>query len=422
MMRESFLLDADLQCVTRCQSPKVQRKMAKKILKKSSPQKASAKKSSSKGGKRSRLYTIVSNVITGFSLASVFLLLTSVASAYISPATSKYLSLMGLAFPLFLGGTVFMLFISLLFAWRRSWIPLVGLLLSSTSIYSYFPINFPSPPPKQSIKVITYNTASFGLWSSGSKDKNDKKGENRLVRDIINEHPDIVGYQEGYGGEQFKKHVRPILKRNNYYSESESLGGSYLGCFSKYPVVGKDVLCREGGNGAVLFKIKLSEADTLYFVVTHLKSMSLTAEDRTLFKENIDNLRDDTKEDSLNYEGLSHVARKIARASVPRALQADTIAHFIRENKHRNLIVCGDFNDTPVSYTYRTIINSGNLSDAFVQSGNGLGRTFNRYAMVVRIDHILYSRNHWEPHAGRILNRPDRSDHNAVSVHLKRKK
>ena len=396
--------------------------MAKKTLKKLAQSKGVSKKTSTTGKKRSRLYTIVANIITGFSLATVLLLLISVASAYISPEKVRLLSLMGLAFPVFLGGTIFMFFISLLFAWRRSWIPLVGLLLSYNSIYSYFPINFPSPAPKQSIKVITYNTANFGLWSSGSKDKNDKKGENRLVRDIIKENPDIVGYQEGYGGEQFKKHVRPILRRNNYYAESESLGGSYLGCFSKYPVVGKDVLCKEGGNGAVLFKIKLSEVDTLYFVVTHLKSMSLSSDDREMFKTNVDNLRDDTTVDSLNYEGLSHVARKIARASVPRALQADTIAQFIQENSHRNLVVCGDFNDTPVSYTYRKILNSANLGDAYVKSGNGLGRTFNRYAMVVRIDHIFYSKDHWEPFAGHILNRPDRSDHNAVSVNLKRKK
>ena len=52
----------------------------------------------------------------------------------------------------------------------------------------------------------------------------------------------------------------------------------------------------------------------------------------------------------------------------------------------------------------------------------GLGRTFNRHAMVVRIDHILYSEDFWEPHAAHILDRPDRSDHNAVTVHLRRKK
>ena len=150
--------------------------------------------------------------------------------------------------------------------------------------------------------------------------------------------------------------------------------------------------------------------------------MQLSTNDRTLFQDNVSQLRDNDNDDTFDVRGLSHVARKIARASVPRARQADTVAQFIADNSHRNIIVCGDFNDTPVSYTYRTIANAGDLEDAFVETGNGIGRTFNRNAMVVRIDHILYNTPHWEPFSGRIINRPDRSDHNAVAVHLKRKK
>ena len=378
------------------------------------------KPSKGKNKKSSRLYTIVANIITGFSLVTVLLLCLSVASTYISPEKIRLLSLAGLAFPIFLGGTVFMFFISLLFAWRRSWIPLVGLLLCSTTVYQYFPINFPSPAPKQSLKVMTYNTAGFGLWTGSNKNKNDNNGDNRLVRDILRENPDIVGYQEGFYGSQYHKHVEPMLKRNGMYHKSVFSSDNYIGCISRYPIIETDTICKTDITNAALFKIKLSNADTLYFVVTHLKSMNLTSEERQNFKENIDELRDKDDDDSLDYKSLLHLARKVARASEPRAQQADIIAKFIAENKHRNLIICGDFNDTPVSYTYNTIINAGNLEDAFVQTGNGLGRTFNRYAMVVRIDHILYSKDFWEPHAARVINRPDRSDHNAVTVHLKR--
>lgn len=378
------------------------------------------KPSKGKNKKSSRLYTIVANIITGFSLVTVLLLCLSVASTYISPEKIRLLSLAGLAFPIFLGGTVFMFFISLLFAWRRSWIPLVGLLLCSTTVYQYFPINFPSPAPKQSLKVMTYNTAGFGLWTGSNKNKNDNNGDNRLVRDILRENPDIVGYQEGFYGSQYHEHVEPMLKRNGMYHKSVFSSDNYIGCISRYPIIDTDTICKTDITNAALFKIKLSNADTLYFVVTHLKSMNFTPEERQHFKDKIDELRDEDDDDTLDYKGLLHLARKVARASEPRAQQADIIAKFIAENKHRNLIICGDFNDTPVSYTYNTIINAGNLEDAFVQTGNGLGRTFNRYAMVVRIDHILYSKDFWEPHAARVINRPDRSDHNAVTVHLKR--
>jgi endonuclease/exonuclease/phosphatase family metal-dependent hydrolase len=269
---------------------------------------------------------------------------------------------------------------------------------------------------------MTYNTGTFGMWTGANRDKNDKDGNNRLIRDILRENPDIVGYQEGVGGATYKKHVEPLLKRNGLYHKAHQSHGSQIGCISRYPILESQAICKSTADEAVLFKIKLSNADTLYFVVVHLKSMDISNEEKENFKENINQLRNDSIDNSIDYKGLSHLARKIARASEPRAKQADTIAQFIEENKHRNLIICGDFNDTPVSYTYHTIASAGNLEDAFVQTGNGLGRTFNRYAMVVRIGHILYGKDFWEPHAARIINRPDRSDHNAVTVHLKRKK
>ena len=269
---------------------------------------------------------------------------------------------------------------------------------------------------------MTYNTSNFGLWTGSNKQKNTKDGDNRLVRDIILESPDIVGFQEGFNGNQYTKHVRPILKRNGFYADTVRTSESNIGCFSRYPILEKKVISHIERNDAAVFKIKLSNADTLHFIVMHLKSMELSTEDRNIFQNNVENFRDNDTDDSLDYKGLFHVARKIARASEPRAQQAENVAKYIEENKDKNIIVCGDFNDTPVSYTYRTIINAGNLEDAFVHAGNGLGRTFNRHAMVVRIDHILYGEDFWEPHAAHVLDRPDRSDHNAVTVHLRRKK
>ena len=51
------------------------------------------------------------------------------------------------------------------------------------------------------------------------------------------------------------------------------------------------------------------------------------------------------------------------------------------------LIVCGDFNDTPLSYAYHSI--KQNLVDAFNESGKGFGNSFVRIP-VLRIDYILH--------------------------------
>ncbi len=64
------------------------------------------------------------------------------------------------------------------------------------------------------------------------------------------------------------------------------------------------------------------------------------------------------------------------KQSAIRAPQADTIAHEIAASPHPYIIVCGDFNDTPISYTHRTI--AQDLDDAFTQSGRGLGISYNQ--------------------------------------------
>ena len=51
------------------------------------------------------------------------------------------------------------------------------------------------------------------------------------------------------------------------------------------------------------------------------------------------------------------------------------------------IIVCGDFNDTPLSYAYNSI--KGDLIDAFSNSGKGIGESFVDIP-ALRIDYILH--------------------------------
>ena len=71
--------------------------------------------------------------------------------------------------------------------------------------------------------------------------------------------------------------------------------------------------------------------------------------------------------------------------------------------------MCGDFNDTPVSYAHHTIASAG-LTDAYAATGRGPGRSFNRAAIFVRIDHILMA-SRLRPYTCRIDNTFRHSDH-----------
>ena len=95
--------------------------------------------------------------------------------------------------------------------------------------------------------------------------------------------------------------------------------------------------------------------------------------------------------DSFDTEKLSgttlHLSRKLGAAYKARAVQADTIAS-IRNRSPYKVIICGDFNDVPVSYAYTKI--KGNLKDAFSETGFGLGWTLNLSIYKFRIDYVLY--------------------------------
>ena len=53
------------------------------------------------------------------------------------------------------------------------------------------------------------------------------------------------------------------------------------------------------------------------------------------------------------------------------------------------MILCGDFNDTPLSYTYRQL--SRKLTDSFIEKGRGIGNTYIGEFPSFRIDYVLHS-------------------------------
>ena len=71
-----------------------------------------------------------------------------------------------------------------------------------------------------------------------------------------------------------------------------------------------------------------------------------------------------------------------------RAEQADTLAALVAASPYP-VIVCGDFNDTPVSYTYRTVARK--LNDSFRKVGRGYSHTYRGFFDMLRIDYVLFS-------------------------------
>ena len=149
--------------------------------------------------------------------------------------------------------------------------------------------------------------------------------------------------------------------------------------FSKYPMLNSGQLIFEkSSNSCTWVDIKI-KGEKIRVYNLHLQSTKISPIANKVIKEG--DLQE--KETWLNIKGI---LGRVKRASQQRAAQALKIAKHIKKCPYP-IILCGDFNDTPQSFTYRVL--SKGLKDSFQQKGRGLGTSFAGSIPALRIDYIL---------------------------------
>lgn len=320
---------------------------------------------------------------------SGLLLFTAYSPWIIDPKVEAILSCIGLIFPAFLLINFLFFIFWILTQPRYALIPLCAFLLCIGQFRTYMPINFRTEKrPKNSIKILSYNVMGFNKAK-----KHTAINPNNILEYIKDKNPDILCLQE-YQYATDKNHLREkdikaALAKYPYYTKydtSNKGSGNWIACFSKFPIVSaRGINYKSAYNGSVIYEI-LINGDTISLINNHLESNKLTKADKDVYEDMIK----DPQARKVS-RGVKQLVRKLAEASALRAVQADSIANTIQQSKHSSIIVCGDFNDTPISYTHRVI--AANLDDAFTQSGNGLGISYNQNKFYFRIDNILISKN-----------------------------
>ncbi|MBN2917310.1 MAG: endonuclease/exonuclease/phosphatase family protein, partial [Prevotella sp.] len=96
--------------------------------------------------------------------------------------------------------------------------------------------------------------------------------------------------------------------------------------------------------------------------------------------------------------------------------EAEAVAKYIQQHKEQSIILCGDFNDGPISYAHRTI--AKDLTDCYIASGNGPGISYHHGGFFVRIDNIMCS-DDWEPYECKVDDKIAVSDHYPIICKLK---
>jgi endonuclease/exonuclease/phosphatase family metal-dependent hydrolase len=321
----------------------------------------------------------------------MFLFVLAAFSDTVSPEVSVIFAYLGLLFPFLL---VMNLCLLIYWLFIRKWMFLFiagcSVLICWKPVSTCLPVHpfRQKAPAGNVIKLLTYNVMGFN-YQPHKKDR-----PNRILQYIIDSKADIVCMQEymteksgrSLTQEQIAKALHmypyrfclPLVDHPTY-----TVG---LAIYSKYPITKSWKVHYESSfNGSTVHELDVN-GKKLIVVNNHLESFKLTMEDRSKYEEFIKNINADT------FDGLREtVQRKLGAAYLIRAKQANIIATEIHKLKGDYMIVCGDFNDTPISYAHRTI--RGSLVDAFAESGNGPGSTYNQNFFWFRIDHILHSPN-----------------------------
>jgi len=321
------------------------------------------------------------------SVAALGLLLTYIAAAF-PPSKLGYLALFGLAYPFIL--VVNLLFIPYWFFKKRSYtlLSLLIVLLGFNHFTAFFQINLPVQQNESAnrLKVLTYNVHVFDVF-----DKKEGAQTRDSIFDVLNrEQADVVCFQEFYQSEKSKKYptrdtLLKFLPSKNYHERyTHAIAGQqYFGVvtLSRYPIIRKGfVPFATDVNNFCIYVDIVKEKDTIRVYNAHLQSIRFKPEDYDLAKGK-------TEQDEID-DASKRIARRLKNAFIKREEQVDRIAASMRACPYR-IILCGDFNDPPVSYTYTTLTDQ--LSDSFTSCGNGIGNTYIGAFPSFRIDYILHS-------------------------------
>jgi endonuclease/exonuclease/phosphatase (EEP) superfamily protein YafD len=355
-----------------------------------------------------KLLRILLHTICFISLAG---LLLSAFSDRISPLTCFWIPYFGLFFPFILGFNLLVLGICLLFKqWKTVVLFVIVFLFCSGSIHTYFPVHTKTKQvPETGIKILTYNVMRFNLLHQHTPNH-----PNPIIEYMVNNDADIICIQEYAALDNNKKWISNqtianALKTTPYRYFLEISPSYGLALFSKYPVLKAEKIPFESRyNGAFVAELDIN-GRKVTLVNCHLESNQLSGDEREEYYDMTKNLN------SENLEAFTHTMHKrLTPAFKKRAKQAEMIAQIIAKNKNPYIIVCGDFNDTPLSYARYKI--KGDLEDAFVESGRGMGITYNMYRFLFRIDYILHTKNMkaYNSTVGKLKD----SDHYPVSTYL----
>lgn len=328
-------------------------------------------------------------------LISNFIFIGMLFFAYFStlfqPNFFSFLSLFGLGYPLLLLAN---LAFAVFWIFRKKWyafFSFVAIILGWSFLSNTFQINILNQKNKEpSFKLMSYNVRLFNKYNWNKNDSTAIK----ILDYFSAEKPDILCLQEFYSDKSDKnlyyhQKIQEKLKFEDYFiSYGKKNGKKYnygIATYTKYRIINEGVIKFENEKDISIFTDIVTELDTFRLYNCHFQSIKLGYDDYDF----IDNIENDPNGENHKISGIFKILRKINSAYKIRGQQVSELKKHLKSSPYKT-IICGDFNDVPVSFTYSLL--AKNKTDAFKRSGQGIGSTYIRNYSFFRIDYILHSK------------------------------
>lgn len=323
------------------------------------------------------------NLLIGVGLIGAYL------STHISPNIISNLPFLGLAYPFLILILACFSFLWLFVKRKYLIFNILVFLLGWNHFTDFYAFNTSTTVHStRDLKIMSYNVRIFNYYNL----KNRIETRNNIIKFLQKENADVLCFQEFYHQENslnFKTRdtLISILKAKNYHERytHEMTGKQFFGVvtFSKYPIINKGGIKFENDdNNYCIYTDIVKNTDTIRVFNAHLGSIRLKSKDYAIFGE--DKNQKKHKIDTVQ----QNIIGRLKLAFKKRAVQIETVKAEVKKSPYP-IILCGDFNDTPVSYCYRQIVSQ--LTDVFIESGNGIGTTYIGKMPSNRIDYIFHS-------------------------------
>lgn len=343
----------------------------------------------------------VSYLLKSLAVAFTALLLAAAVvswrSSFISPEAGNFWASIALLMPVIL-----LLNLAALVWWlfRRKWgialMPVAALALNLGYISAMVQLPDFGDKGSHDIRVATLN--AFGFRRLGPTSVTAYGIATVMKREEV----DVLCLQEFIEDRQFPADsIARLFASRMPYCVSQS-GQAIL---SRFPILDhRYVKFPDSGNDYLEADLKVG-SDTVRIFSVHLQTSGISS------------LRHRFRKDYNSDVPVEKVIGELERNSRIRAQQVREIRAVI-DSTHYPVILAGDFNDTPSSYTYRQV--KGDMTDGFRAVGNGFGGTFRYLGGVLRIDYVFYDGNFTG--VGYYMPADDLGDHKAVIADLKLKR